>query len=335
MNTRRFLSTTLLLLVTSYTLIAQRVEPAFWWVGMKDAHLQLMVHAPAIAESQPKLTYSGVNVKKVTKVKSPNYLFIDLVISPTAKSGTFPIQFLKNGKSTLTYQYELKARETNSAQRQGYTAADAMYMITPDRFANGNPANDNMPGMIEQASRTGRDTRHGGDIQGIADHLDYISDMGFTALWINPLIENNMTRTYHGYSATDFYKIDPRFGSNDDYRNLSKAAQKKGIKLVVDMIMNHCGSGHWWMNDLPTDDWLNYPEKPEITNHARETNQDPHASDYDKKLHANGWFVPSMPDLNQRNPLLATYLIQNTLWWIEYADLQGIRMDTYPYPDKD
>ncbi|MBO0949296.1 glycoside hydrolase family 13 protein [Fibrella forsythiae] len=332
---RRFLPAVLLLLSITFQLVAQRIEPAFWWVGMKDTRLQLLIHAPAIAEAQPKLGYAGVKVAKVTKVKSPNYLFIDLIVSPATKPGTFPIQFLKNGKSVLTYQYELKEREANSAQRQGYTAADAMYMITPDRFANGNPANDNMPGMIEPASRTGIDTRHGGDIQGIVDHLDYISNMGFTALWINPLIENNMTRTYHGYAATDFYRIDPRFGSNDDYRNLSKAAQKRGIKLVVDMIMNHCGSGHWWMSDLPTDDWLNYQEKPEITNHARETNQDPHASDYDKKLHANGWFVPTMPDLNQRNPLLATYLIQNTIWWIEYADLHGIRMDTYPYPDKD
>ncbi|NID10170.1 glycoside hydrolase family 13 protein [Fibrivirga algicola] len=335
MTIYRLLLVSSLVLITRFALVAQRVEPAFWWVGMKDTRLQLLIHAPAIAETQPKLAFTGVKLMKVTKVKSPNYLFIDLVVSPTAKPGTFPIQFLKNGQAVFTYQYELKARSTGSAQRQGYTPADVMYLITPDRFANGDPANDNVPGMPDPASRTGRDTRHGGDIQGIIDNLDYINDMGFTALWINPLIENKMPQaSYHGYASTDFYKVDPRFGTNEDYRTLSKAAQKKGIKLVIDMIMNHCGSGHWWMADLPTDDWLNYQDKPQITNHSRETNQDPHASEYDKKLFADGWFVPSMPDMNQRNPLLAQYLIQNTIWWIEYADLHGIRMDTYPYPDK-
>ncbi|HEX9958467.1 MAG TPA: alpha-amylase family glycosyl hydrolase, partial [Fibrella sp.] len=265
MTIRWVLSAFLVLFATSCTLFAQRIEPAFWWVGMKDTRLQLLIHAPAIAEAQPILAYAGVKVARVTKVKSPNYLFVDLVISPAAKAGTFPIQFLKNGKSVLTYQYELKAREKNSAQRQGFTPADVMYMITPDRFANGNPANDNVAGMLDQASRTGRDTRHGGDIQGIAQHLDYIKELGFTALWINPLVENNMPKaSYHGYASTDFYKIDPRFGTNEDYRNLSKAAQKQGIKLVIDLIMNHCGSSHWWMADLPTDDWLNFQGKYQV-----------------------------------------------------------------------
>ena len=312
-----------------------RVEPSFWWIGMKDSRLQLLIHTTKARETQPALNYAGVKITNVNRVKSPNYLFIDLVISPGTKPGSFPIQFMKGGKTVFTYSYELKAREQHSARRQGFTPADVLYMITPDRFADGNSTNNNVAGIAEQASRTGRDTRHGGDIQGITTHLDYIQDMGFTALWVNPLVENSQKGSYHGYASTDFYKIDPRFGTNDDYRNLSKAAQKHGIKLVIDLIMNHSGSAHWWMADLPTDDWLNFQEKYEITNHARESIQDPHASDYDKKLHADGWFVPTMPDLNQRNPLLATYLIQNTIWWIEYADLQGIRMDTYPYPDKD
>ncbi len=333
---RCFALLTLVLVFITYPLFAQRVEPAFWWVGMKDTRLQLLIHEKNIGSAQPKLMYPGVTVATVTRVKSPNYLFVDLVISPAAKAGTFPIQFVKDGKSVLTYPYELKAREANSAQRKGYTAADVMYMITPDRFANGNSANDVVAGMPDKANRTGRDARHGGDIQGIANHLDYLQDMGFTALWINPLVENNMpSASYHGYASTDFYKIDPRFGSNEDYRALSKAAQKRGIKLIIDLIVNHCGSSHWWMSDLPTDDWLNFQGDPKMTSHARESIQDPHASEYDKKLHADGWFVSTMPDLNQRNPLLATYLIQNTLWWIEYADLRGIRMDTYPYPDKD
>lgn len=335
MPTRPLLLIVLLVSLRSYSLFAQRVEPAFWWVGMHDTHLQLLVHEKNIAQTQPRLTYPGVKMTKVTRVKSPNYLFIDLTISPATRPGTFPIQFLSNGKSVLTYAYDLKAREPGSAQRQGFTTADVLYMITPDRFANGNPANDTIVGMPDLANRTGRDTRHGGDLRGIANHLDYINDMGFTALWINPVVENNMpTASYHGYAITDFYKVDPRFGSNDEYRNLSKAAKRRGIKLVIDMVVNHCGSGHWWMNDLPTDDWLNYQQTMAITNHARESVQDPYASAYDQKIHADGWFAPTMPDLNQRNPLLATYLIQNTIWWIEYADLQGIRMDTYPYPDK-
>ncbi|WP_077921882.1 glycoside hydrolase family 13 protein [Spirosoma sp. 209] len=333
----RFILLALLLALTPVTLLfAQRVEPAFWWVGLKDPHLQVLIHETNIGDTQPRLSYPGVTMTKVSRVKSPNYLFIDLVIGPGAKPGTFPIQFLRNGRPAQTVVYELKARKANSAQRQGYTAADVMYLITPDRFANGNPANDNAADLADKASRTGRDTRHGGDIQGIINHLDYLQDMGITALWVNPLVENNMpSGSYHGYASTDFYRIDPRFGSNTDYLTLSQAASQRGIKLIIDLIMNHCGSSHWWMNDLPTDDWLNEQKKPRITHHARESIQDPYASDYDRRLHADGWFVPTMPDLNQRNPLLATYLIQNTIWWVEYADLHGIRMDTYPYPDKD
>lgn len=317
-------------------LYAQRVEPAFWWVGMKEPRLQLLIHQNDIGATEPQVTYAGVKLTKVTRVKSPNYLFLDLTIAATTKAGSFPITFRKDGKTVATYSYELKNREPNSANRQGFTSADAMYLVTPDRFANANPANDNVAGMVDLLDRTGKDKRHGGDIQGIIEHLDYIQQLGFSALWICPLQENNQNMgSYHGYAMTDLYKIDARFGSNEEYRKLSKEAQKKGIKLVIDLVPNHCGSEHWWMKDLPTDDWVNFQGNPKITHHARESIQDPHASEYDKELHASGWFVPSMSDLNQRNPLMANYLIQNTIWWIEYADLHGIRVDTYPYSDKD
>ncbi|TAJ13674.1 alpha-amlyase [Marinilabiliaceae bacterium JC017] len=313
----------------------ERVEPAFWWVGMKDSHLQLLVHGENISELRPAIDYPGVTLDRIVQVKSPNYLFLYLTLDQDVKPGTFDIKFTHKNKTVLTYAYQLFEREEGSAMREGYNTSDVMYLITPDRFANGDTGNDNMPGMKEQANRQDSHGRHGGDLAGIINNLDYIEDMGYTALWLNPVMENNMTRTsYHGYAITDFYKIDARYGTNDDYARLAKEAKKKGIKLIIDMILNHCGSEHWWINDLPTEDWLNYQDGWQPTTHLRESIQDPYASDYDKKRHADGWFVESMPDLNQRNPLLADYLIYNSIWWVEYAHLGGIRMDTYPYPDK-
>ncbi|MCX2741803.1 glycoside hydrolase family 13 protein [Pontibacter anaerobius] len=310
-----------------------RVEPAFWWAGMKDPSLQLMLHGDNIGNLKPVLSQTGAEVKDVIKVKNPNYLFINLNLS-NAKPGKFTLQ-LKNGNKTVhRYTYELKQREAGAANREGFNSTDVIYLITPDRFANGDPKNDTVKGMADKLNRSDKTGRHGGDIAGIIQHLDYIEDMGFTALWVNPVLENAQARTsYHGYSTTDYYKVDPRFGSNEQYVALSAQAKQRGIKLVMDMIMNHIGSEHWWMDDLPTEDWLNFQGDFKTTNHRREALQDPYASAYDRRLHTDGWFVESMPDLNQNNKLLATYLIQNTLWWIEYADLGGIRMDTYSYPD--
>ena len=314
-----------------------RVEPAFWWVGMKSPELQLLVHHEGIRDYIPVAEYEGVYLIKSTKTSNPNYLFLNFVIGPQAKPGRFTIQFQKQGKTLLRYTYELLAREEGAAQRQGFNTRDVMYLITPDRFVNGDPRNDNVPSLTEKANRSFKGGRHGGDLAGIRQRLPYIDSMGFTAIWLNPVLENNQPEySYHGYSTTDFYKVDARFGTNEDYRALSKEAKKRGIKMVMDMIVNHCGTGHWWMADLPMEDWLNFQKEGFTpTSHRRETIQDPYASDYDTRRHADGWFVASMPDLNQRNSLLATYLIQNTIWWIEYADLAGIRMDTYPYPDKD
>ncbi|NOU60344.1 glycoside hydrolase family 13 protein [Marinifilum caeruleilacunae] len=312
------------------------LEPAFWWVGMKNPKLQLMVHGENISNLKPELNYDGVSIEKVSRVANPNYLFVDLLIDERAKAGEFDIIFKKGKKTAVSYKYQLLQREEGSAERIGFTPKDVMYLITPDRFANGNPDNDNVDGMPEQADRNDKSGRHGGDIEGIINHLDYISDMGFTSIWVNPVLENNQENfSYHGYSTTDYYKVDERFGSNEEYRNLAKEAKKLGIGLIMDMIVNHCGSEHWWMKDLPSKDWINFGGEFVRTSHKRTTVQDKYASKEDLKQFADGWFVKTMPDLNQRNEFMATYLIQNTIWWVEYADLQGIRMDTYPYPDAD
>jgi len=321
--------------ISAFALNVDRVEPLFWWVGMKNPTVQLMIHGQEIAATEISLNYPGVKIQTISRQENPNYVFVDLSISPEAKAGSFPIQFRKNKKEMVSYTYELKNREPNSANRKGFDGSDVIYLITPDRFVNGTPANDAVVGMKELPNRTHMNGRHGGDIQGIKNSLDYLSGMGFTSVWLNPVLENNMTQvSYHGYSTTDFYSVDPRYGTNEEYRELGKAIHGKGMKLMMDMIFNHIGSEHWWMNDMPSADWLNFYPEYKITTHRRTVNQDPHASEVDKKAMSDGWFVPSMPDMNQRNPFLMKYLIQNSIWWTEYVGLDGIRMDTYPYPDK-
>ena len=317
-------------------LTIDHIEPSFWWAGMKNRDLQIMVHAKDIAYLSPKINTPGIRLVNVIQTSNRNYLFLNLEIQPTVKPQTFPIDFLKDEKVVFSHPYTLKERKENSAGRQGFSTADVLYLITPDRFANGDPSNDNHPDMREKSNRSFKGGRHGGDIAGIIKNLDYIKSTGFSAIWLNPVLENNQTEySYHGYSITDFFKVDPRFGSNDSYLDLVKNCHEKGLKVIMDMIVNHCGSFHWWMNDLPDTDWINFDNKFVNTTHQRAVIQDVHVSEYDKKMFTDGWFVETMPDLNQENKLLATYLIQNAIWWIEYADIDGIRMDTYPYPDKD
>jgi glycosidase len=294
-----------------------------------------MVHGTRISETTPSIHYDGVELVASHSVENPNYLFLDLRLSSSVKPGTFDLIFKQNGKTVCVFPYELKSREKGSSERIGFNSSDVMYLLMPDRFANGDPSNDSKSDQLEKGNRNDPDGRHGGDIKGISDHLDYIKENGYTAIWVNPVLENNMPSvSYHGYSTTDFYKVDSRFGSNADYQKLSFDAKNKGIKMVMDMIFNHCGLSHWWMKDMPMKDWINGYPNYKITNHKKATVQDPYGSESDSKEFTDGWFVPSMPDLNQRNPYLATYLIQNSIWWIEYAGLDGIRMDTYPYPDK-
>jgi len=310
----------------------KRVEPLNWWTRMHNPELQVMLYGNDIGDLAPEITYEGVDIKRIERVENDNYLFVYLHIAHDTQPGTLKISLQKNGNEQLSYPYKLKAREDNSTQREGFNSSDVIYLITPDRFANGNPDNDSVEGYADKRDRSDDYGRHGGDIQGIINNLDYIDEMGFTAIWLNPVLENDMpSSSYHGYATTDYYKVDPRFGSNKLYKKLSEKAEQHGIKLIMDMIMNHVGSNHWWMQDPPTSDWFHYSDNYQQTNHRRTTLHDPYASNIDTKVFTNGWFVKSMPDLNQSNPLLADYLIYNSLWWIEYAGLRGIRHDTHPY----
>lgn len=318
----------------------QHLEPANWWVGMRHHQVQLMVHGNKIAELAPRIQYSGVNVVAVERVSNPNYLFVTIDIEKQVKPGKFPIEFLAGSDVKTSFDYELMARAKNSATRQGFNTSDAIYLITPDRFANGNEKNDVVNGMADGLDRASPGGRHGGDIAGMVKYLDYIKQMGFTQIWPNPLVENNQSGySYHGYAATNNYLIDARYGTNEEFKKFVAKANSKGIGVIQDIILNHIGSQHWWMDDLPMEDWLNYQSQflqgqYQITNHRRTAIQDPYAADADRESFVSGWFSKGMPDLNQRNPFVATYLIQNTLWWIEYAGLSGVREDTYGYADQ-
>ena len=314
----------------------ERVDPPFWWTGMKNHNLQLMVYGDNISETRPVINYEGVNLKTVIHVESPNYLFLNIVIDENTIAGTFNIEFKKGSKTKATYPYELRKRDANPNLYQGFDNSDVIYLLMPDRFSNGDPDNDDMPNMLEKANRKNPNGRHGGDITGISNKLDYLNDLGVTALWINPLLENNMPAySYHGYAVTDLYKTDARYGTNDDYVKLIEDAHSKGLKVIMDMIFNHLGTGYYWKDDLPMYDWYN--QWPEFTrsNYRGGVVSDPHASNYDYDKMVRGWFDVNMADLNQDNELMANFLIQNSIWWIEYAGLDGIRQDTYPYPYKD
>lgn len=312
----------------------QHLEPANWWVGMKYDQVELLVHGENIGATQAAIDYPGVTVIRTEPADNPNYLFVTIDIAESARPGKFPIRFLLDGQEKSRATYALLAREKNSAARIGFSARDAIYLITPDRFANGKPANDAVPGFSEQPDQKFKGGRHGGDLAGMTQHLDYIAKMGFTQIWPNPLTENNQPEySYHGYAATDLYLIDARYGTNEDFKHFVHKAKQKGIGVIQDIVLNHIGSKHWWMADMPEKDWLNFPDKYTETSHRRTTVQDPYAAPADKALFTGGWFVTTMPDLNQNNPHLATYLIQNTLWWIEYAGLSGVREDTYGYAD--
>lgn len=332
---------TFFLLLTFVTLTVnaqiERVEPAFWWIGMKNPQLQLLIHGTEICNRQVIIQYPGVKLLKSNRACSPNYLFVTLEInSKTAKAGKFEVFLKQPDKTDLSFTYELKNRRTDSALREGFNSSDVIYLLMPDRFANGDPANDNVDSQPEKANRSIDDGRHGGDIKGIQDHLDYIKELGATAIWCTPLLENNYDKaTYHGYAISDYYKIDPRFGSNEQYVDFVTESHKKGLKVIMDMVSNHCGIWHWWMSDLPFEDWIHQWPSYTQTNYKFNTLKDIHAAAIDKKLFIDGWFDKTMPDMNQQNSYFWTYFIQNSIWWIEYANLDGIRMDTYQYNDRD
>ena len=337
-----------LLLIHLFTIVmanaqVERIEPPNWWVGFENENIQLLLKGPQIGSYTVSLDHPEVSLKGVHVADSPNYLFLDLFIPKNTPPGTLYFELNRANETTVQLSYELQSRSQGQELYKGFSSEDVIYLITPDRFANGNPDIDEVPGLREMDINRKNDyARHGGDIRGIIDNLDYISEMGFTALWSSPLLENDMPeQSYHGYAITDFYKVDPRFGTLETYRELANKAREKGMKLIMDQVANHCGLYHWWMEDLPFSDWINEQpafenDKPvRISNHRRTTNQDLYASDWDKDGMSRGWFVSAMPDLNQQNPFMANYITQNSIWWIETLGLGGIRQDTYPYPDKD
>lgn len=325
-----------LLLLTSSFAFAQieRVEPPFWYAGMHNPELQVMFYGKNIAQYTPSAS-NNIAVKNVVKTENPNYIFVTIDTKNVPASNiVFTFKDAK-GKAKFTRNYQLKQRKANSAQRKSYDSSDLMYLIMPDRFANGNPGNDNL-NMAEKADRSNPNGRHGGDIEGIIKNLDYLQNLGVTAVWNTPLCEDNHPRgSYHGYAQTDVYKIDPRYGTNDDYLRLSAELKKRDMKLVMDYVTNHWGSEHWMYKDLPTYEWVHQFPGYAQSNYRMTTQFDPNASAIDTKYCVDGWFVDSMPDLNQSNPLVLKYLTQNAIWWIEYADLDGFRVDTYSYNDKD
>lgn len=318
----------------------ERLEPTNWWVGMKLNTITLLAYGKDISKLQPEIKYQGVEILKTEKVENPNYLFVTIQISEQTKPGTAKIQFKNDHKTILTKDFPLLERTPNSADRSSFTSKDVFYLIMPDRFANGNEKNDSHPELIEKANRKQDGGRHGGDLRGIINHLDYLEDLGTTAVWLTPVCEDNEARyTYHGYAQTDLYKIDERYGTNEEYRELSRELKKRDMKLVKDYVTNHWGVSHWMIKDLPTKDWIHWFEDGKNgfkrSNYRTTSQVDPYVSEKEKALALNGWFDTTMPDINQSNPLVLQYLIQNAIWWIEYADLDGYRVDTYPYNEKE
>lgn len=339
-----------------------RIEPTDWFVGMKNPQVQLMVYGKDIRTADVTTDYPGVRIDSLVRLDSPNYLLVYMNVKD-AQPGTMNLRFSGKGVKQ-TVKYALKARKMRGEDYKGFTNADVLYMLMPDRFASSGTDKSKIKGMLPYSiNRNEPSLRHGGDINGIRQHLDYFNDLGVTALWFTPVLENNSPdngkqSTYHGYATTNYYRVDPRFGTNEDYSALIEEAHAKGLKVVMDMIFNHCGFDHPWVKDMPTKDWFNYPEwlYPENQARNKKTNTidgaatvndkylqtsykltpvlDPYASQVDMKETVDGWFVPTMPDLNQRNHHLMTYLIQNSEWWIETAGIDGIRMDTYPYADR-
>lgn len=311
----------------------QRVEPPFWYAGMKNTELQIVFYGKNIAENEVSVS-DAVTIKSVEKTENPNYLFVTIDTKGVAAQELL-FSFSKNKKVVFTKKYTLKQRRENSASRKSYDASDMIYLIMPDRFANGNPKNDSQKSLAEKANRNNSSGRHGGDIEGIIQNLDYIKELGATALWPTPLCEDNDPQgSYHGYGQSDVYKIDPRYGTNEDYLKLAAELHKRDMKLIMDYVTNHWGAQHWMIQDLPTYDWIHQFPGYAQTNYRMATQFDTNASKIDAKMCMDGWFVKSMPDLNQSNPLVLKYLIQNAIWWIEYADLDGFRVDTYSYNDK-
>ncbi|VAV83632.1 Neopullulanase, partial [hydrothermal vent metagenome] len=316
----------------------EKIEPPFWWSNMHQQELQLMMYGKDIAQYDVSIS-NNITITDIKKAENPNYQFIT-IDTKAIQSGIVTISVSKNGKVIQTLDYEFKERRDNSALRKGFDSSDVIYLLMPDRFANGNPDNDSTDDTSEKVNRNDKGGRHGGDIQGVINNLDYLNDLGATAIWSTPLLEDNEPKySYHTYAQSDLYKIDPRFGTNEDYKNLAAQMHKRDMKLIMDYVTNHWGSKHWMIQDFPSKDWIHYWENGENgfqrSNYRMETQFDSNASQIDTKSCMDGWFDTTMPDMNQSNPLLLKYITQNAIWWIEFANLDGLRVDTYSYNDKE
>ncbi|MCI1780219.1 MAG: glycoside hydrolase family 13 protein [Bacteroidales bacterium] len=313
-----------------------RIEPPCWWTGMKTP-LQLLVKGDGISSfDNVRVIEDGIVVTGVSKGDSPDYLFI--FVEETNPGKTLPGKYnfvLSDGKDSLSFRYDLLQRRKGSMDRESFTNADAIYLLMPDRFSNGDPSNDSVDGCLEKADRHDPNGRHGGDLTGMINHLDYIASLGATAIWSTPLLEDNEPEgTYHGYACSDYYKIDPRYGSNDLYRTFVAYAHDKHLKVIMDVVTNHCGTAHWWMKDMPFSDWIHVFDKFTRSNYVLTSSYDPHASEKDAEICTDGWFDTSMPDMAVENPYVLQYFTQVFIWWIEWADIDGLRVDTFPYNDK-
>lgn len=335
---KKLLTILLLFFVTSVSFSQSpsinKIEPPDWWIGMKWNKLQLMIYGEQLSDITVSSKDKRIVVDKVHKIENPHYAFVDIIIPPDLKEGEYEFT-IKNKSGKTSFRYSLKERENDPGYHRGFSNKDIMYLIMADRFCDGNPVNNRIGDSLEVFTPDDLNGRKGGDIEGIISKLDYISELGVTALWVTPMLENNMYMSYHGYAATDLYNIDPRFGSNELYKRLVKEAHSKNLKVILDHVTNHIGINHPWINNLPMDDWINgKPGNHKPANHNKLTLHDIHSDSITMSATWEGWFTDYMPDLNQRNPFLKNYLIQNTLWWIEYSGIDGIREDTYPYADQ-
>ena len=333
----RFTVATFLLLCSigfAEELTVKRVDPPNWWTGMRFNEIQLMLYGRGLADCEVSFDSKQLEVVKVTSTENSHYLFVDLRLPKELAPGDYSYK-VKSGSEEVTKVLSILPRDTSQPRHQGFSNKDTIYLITPDRFANGDRGNDRAPGVLDEYDPSNVRMRHGGDLRGIIDHLDYIQDLGVTAIWLNPVLENRGVNSYHGYKTTDLYRIDPRFGANAEYKEFVDKAHTKGLKVIFDHVANHIGIRHPWIADLPEKDWLNGSvEDHLLEKHYLLSVTDPHSDPKTQQELKTFWFVDRMPDLNQRNPLLAKYLVQNSIWWIEYSGIDGIREDTYPYADQ-
>ena len=326
---------------TGNTVSEARIEPPFWWTGMAERQLEILLYDQDVRDLEPVVGYPGVEVAEVTRLENPNYLFVLLDVGLGTRPGTFQIQLTdESGAIVRSYPYELRQRGQAPRQEGGLSSADFIYLIMPDRFANGDRGNDSVEGMTQEGIR--RDKiffRHGGDLIGVMEHLDYLEQLGVTAIWLNPVMENDQpAESYHGYAVTNHYEIDARLGTNEQYRQLVQLAHARGIKVIMDVIFNHVGDHHWFIQDIPSRDWIHQEEDATHTppiSYRAPVHLDPYRAVDDKRRVTHGWFDKHMPDLNQQQPQLANYLIQNSIWWTEYTGQDAFRIDTYAYCDQE